>query len=207
MHVFLNRRPIIIIGKMGSGKSSVLTELFSTYSTKNLKYERIITYTTRSKRIGESKEEYHFIDDGTFDRMVQNGDFAEYYTTEKNGHPIKYGSALEDYQIENRTIPGNIETIKTIILTPGGLKNILHVLGIDNCTVIYLRCKDETLRSRLAKRNTESEDEINARLKTEESDFNKIEQYTNLTIDCDNLTVSQIANMIDRYVHCNLSEF
>lgn len=203
--VNINSRPIIIIGKMGVGKSTVLDILRNTYSTRNLHYERITTYTTRNARSGEPKDAYHFISNDEFDKLTSAGEFAESYETVKDGKRIQYGSKLEDYENVNNTFPYTEGIcIKTIILDPSGLKKVLKILKPSNCTVIYLKAKDDVLIERCMKRGSENKYEILERLSKENESFNSIEACCDLVINCDHSTADEVANMIDRYVHYDL---
>lgn len=199
----INSKPIIIIGKMGVGKSTVLEILGSTYSTRSLQYERIITYTTRERRFGESPDAYHFISNEDFDDIAEIGQFAEYYETKLWGDRVQYGSMIQDY-IPDTCREQDETCIKVIILDPSGMKKVLKILKPSNCTVVYLKAKDETLIERCEKRGTESEQEILSRLLEEDATFSGIEAYCDLVINCDHSNANEVANVIDRYVHYDL---
>lgn len=196
----INTRPIIIIGKMGVGKSTVLDILEQTYSTKSLQYKKITTYTSRERRYGEPETAYHFISNDEFDEMAESGELAEYYETELWGDRVQYGSKIDDYKIEESE-EGAI--IKVIILNPSGMKRVSKILSF-NCSIIYLKAKEETLVERCIKRGTESKDEIDERLADEAKEFEGIEAYCDLVVNCDHSDANQVANIIDRYVHYDL---
>lgn len=54
---------IVLVGKTGSGKSSICDWL-----TENLRYDKLRSYTTRPKREGET-DEYHFITEQQYDAL------------------------------------------------------------------------------------------------------------------------------------------
>ena len=78
---------LIIVGESGSGKTSVQKEL------EKMGVAKVITYTTRPKRLGEKDGvDYHFVDEARFQRMVEERQFAEYAVY--NG--FRYGTAIAD---------------------------------------------------------------------------------------------------------------
>ena len=200
--VSINFRPIIIVGKMGSGKTSVVDVLTSIYSTSSLRYERIVTYTTRLRRTSENEESYHFVTNDKFEEMKADGKFAEWYETEKDGVLIQYGSAIEDYT----GFQSNEQQacIKLLVLNPEGTKKAIKKLRPGNCTVVYLKAKDETLIKHCLERGTERKEQIIERLEREAKEFGNFEKIADLTINCDSIGIDVIANIIDRYVHYDL---
>lgn len=190
------RNPIILVGKMGSGKTTVANTLVDVYSTSDLKYERIVTYTTRNKRNGETDKDYHFISDEDFERMKDH--FAEVSYSDKGEKTVAYGSLAEDYRPEEGTV-------KIIILNPEGMMNVLKSIGMQNATVIYLHDFETTLKERLLKRGTETEEEIDARLQKEREDFKEVDAYRSLRITVGKHPAGWVANIIDQYVRGTLN--
>lgn len=217
MFVDINSRPIILVGKMGSGKNSVANCLLRDFSDDSCKYTRIKTYTTRGQRDGEEPDAYHFVTNEEFDEMKANGEFAESYETKKlcpvfalgqggevakHYERVQYGSLKKDYVSKN--VLGEPKEVKIIILDPDGAKKTVKILGVRNCNVIYLKVAEEVLEERCLSRRTEDIEEINRRLRDEREKFDKFEHYTDLTINCDNTDVTGVAQIINRYVHYDL---
>lgn len=197
-------KPIIIVGKMGSGKTTVADFLCNVYSTKNLNYEKVVTYTTRKRRYNEPLNAYHFISNDEFDKKIQHGDFIEYVTKQNtDGSIIHYGSTYDDYEAYV-TPDDDVTHIKVAIVDPEGLKTLLRKLGPKNMTVIMLSVHEPILLKRLAERGTETEEKIRSRLADEKDAFRKISCYSDFTINCDHTPVEQVSNLIDQYVHGNL---
>lgn len=118
---------IVIVGESASGKTTLAKEYED-----QLDFKRIITYTTRAKRQNEKDgADYHYISDEEFERLNNDGFFAE--TAEYNGW--KYGSAKKDYTDDT-----------VAVLTPRGLRSVKRN-GVQ-CTSIYL---DVPRRDRLDK--------------------------------------------------------
>lgn len=202
----INRRPIVLIGKMGSGKSTVAGILENRYSTKTVRYSKLVTYTTRKMREGESPDAYHFITNAEFDKLEAEGIFAESYSTKKNGERVQYGSACEDYD-QTAGWPESYfsaPVVKIAVLTPSGMRQVAKKVGSNAISVIYLRAKERVLRQRICARGTESEAAANERLEQEALEFSRVERECDLVIDTDNVSADEVANMVDRYVHRNL---
>ena len=192
--------PIIIVGKMGSGKTSVAECLERIYSTSSFDYKRVVTYTTRKPRPGESEADYHFIKNEEFDRLVDGNVINEYHKFQKGEELVQYGSSVDDYPL---TIVDGKPQIKIVILDPEGLHKAIKAFRPRNLSVIFLKVSDETLRKHLELRGDDPE-EVDRRLAEEAESFQNVSQYADLTISCEKTTVDEVANIIDRYVHGNL---
>lgn len=195
-------KSIIIVGKMGVGKTSVANYLCRVYSTHSMKYERVITYTTRAKRPDEPLNAYHFVSNEEFDAMKDNEEFVETSERSVGDNLVQYGSRIEDYAPSYDT-DGHL-ILKVIILDPRGMKEALKLIGPGNLTVIYLKADEKVLRERLAARGTDSQDVINARLLEEAESFKDVSCRADLTINCNTTGISAVANIIDQYLHGSL---
>lgn len=185
-------RPIILIGKSGSGKTTV-----TNYLVDNFNYHQITTYTSRPRRECEPVDAYHFISNEKFNELKDSSFFAEYYEKMLNdGEAIQYGSAKSDYE--------NLDSQNIIILTPDGMRNAIKSIGVMNVSVIYLKASDNVLRERLNYRNSESEIDYESRLAQERLDFDGVEPECDFVINCNNLSIETIANLIHDYCFDNL---
>lgn len=95
---------IVLVGKTGSGKSSICDWL-----TENLRYDKLRSYTTRPKREGET-DEYHFITEQQYDAL----DLV--LKTEINGY--RYGVMRNDLSNAN---------FKILIVDPSGVKELARI--------------------------------------------------------------------------------
>lgn len=96
---------IVLLGESGSGKSTIKKELVHKYH-----FNGIVTYTTRKPRENEvDGVDYHFISDGSFIKLMNQGFFAD--SSRYNGW--SYGTAKKDCDDDS-----------VIILTPCGLRNL-----------------------------------------------------------------------------------
>lgn len=141
---------IIIAAPSGTGKTSLVAALAETLD--NLKIS--ISYTTRAQRPGEVHDEnYHFIDEAQFKKMIDEHAFLEYATVYGN----HYGTAREwvlprlakgrDVILEidwqgARQIRASFPHAVTIFVVPPSLKSLedrLRQRGQDNESVIAER--------------------------------------------------------------------
>ena len=164
-------KPIVVIcGKTAVGKTTLAMEL----EKRGMK--RVITYTTRPKRPGETDGvDYHFVDQDTFDNMRRRGFFAETADYNASFGYCSYGSAKDDYDGGDAFI----------ILNPYGIKQI-----IDNkidAVVIFLNAPDDVLVGRLRKRG-DDEREIVRRMESDANDFADIMDFCDVRIDVTNDT-------------------
>ena len=98
---------IVLLGASGSGKSTLEHELATHHG-----FEKIISYTTRQPRESEENgKDYYFVDNDTFNEILDRGLFAEHDEYSQNRF---YGTLKSDY------VEGN----KVVVLTPNGLRQL-----------------------------------------------------------------------------------
>ena len=98
---------IVLLGASGSGKSTLEHELATHHG-----FEKIISYTTRQPRESEENgKDYYFVDNDTFNEILDRGLFAEHDEYSQNR---LYGTLKSDY------VEGN----KVVVLTPNGLRQL-----------------------------------------------------------------------------------
>ena len=163
------KKMLIIIGKSGSGKTSVVDELVNNYG-----YTKEVTDTTRPKRPGEVEGvDYNFLSQEKFDENKEAGLYAEDVVYNASFGQVSYGSRKDSYVNTEKSV---------IILNPYGLKQVIQSLGRENVQAIYLRLEDELILSRLAKRG-DNPVEVSRRLETDRFDFSDIEKDCQVVID------------------------
>ena len=159
---------IILVGKSGSGKTSVAKEL------EKWGYDLYITDTTRPKRKGEvNGKDYYFRTQKEFDKLKDSGFYAEAVSYNANFGYCSYGSRKEYYTGNNNN--------KLIILNPYGLKQVNKIKN-KNYKSIYLKVNDDILLERLKYRGDTAK-EIKRRLKADNEDFDGIEKIVDHTIE------------------------
>nr|MBV6630397.1 guanylate kinase [Oceanococcus sp. HetDA_MAG_MS8] len=70
---------LILTAPSGAGKTTLAHRLIERWEQRGRQARFSVSYTTRSPRPGEQDGvDYHFVDDATFENMVQAGDFLEH---------------------------------------------------------------------------------------------------------------------------------
>ncbi|MBR6293537.1 MAG: guanylate kinase [Lachnospiraceae bacterium] len=170
---------IILCGKSGSGKTTIGVEL------EKYGYKKLVTYTTRPMRKGEvNGVDYHFVTEDEFQKLLDNGKFAETASYNAEFGFCRYGSLKEDYGCEGK---------QYVILNPFGLKAV-RKSGIS-ATAIYVYADTHVLTKRLTKRG-DSAGEITRRLAADERDFADIGEYVDFIIE-NNTTPADVAELIE----------
>ena len=171
---------ICLVGKSCSGKDTIAKEL------ENMGYKRIVTYTTRPIRHNEiDGVDYHFVTNGQFLHMVENGEFAEWRDYKTTDGIWYYGSRFADY----------VGKHKVIILTPDGFKN-LNEKGISDLVSFYINVNKSELKRR-SRLRLDDKKESKRRRKADKKDFRGVEKIVDYIIDntnSDPFTVASICN-------------
>lgn len=163
---------IVLLGASGSGKSTIESILSEKYG-----YKKIISYTTRPQRIGETNgKDYHFIDNDTFRETLDRGLFAEY---DEYSQDRFYGTLKSDYKKGNRVV----------VLTPNGLRQLKKVCEDEDVFSVYVdanlgtRVKRYIDRCGVDKFNFDDKNEIAARVERDFSMFLGLEKEVDLVVD------------------------
>ena len=149
---------IVLMGASSSGKSTIENELVNKYG-----YEKIVSHTTRKQRIGEvNGKDYHFIDNETFNEVLERGLFAEFEEYSQNRF---YGTLKSDYASTKD---------KVVVLTPNGFRQLKRNCQGDNIITVLVEANLGTRMKRYIDRcgvdkfNFDDKNEIAARV---ERDF------------------------------------
>ena len=134
---------IVVSAPSGSGKTSVLDLLFA--KRPGLRFS--VSVTTRAPRPGEMDgEDYLFVDDDAFDRLIGEDAFVEW--TEVHGN--RYGTL-------KRTVSEAIADCKDIVLDTDTVGAAGIRAAFPDAVLIFVAPPSPgELRDRLTRRNTES---------------------------------------------------
>lgn len=184
---------IAIVGKAGTGKSSVVKEM------EKLGYKKVVTDTTRPPRKGEVDEvDYHFDSDEMFDELLEEDEFIE--TTSyrvHDGEIWRYG-----------TTKGAIRECgenAVIILNPIGVR-AFRKQGIP-VLVASIESNEMLISLRLSKRG-DFPSEIKRRIEADNKDFADIHQYVDFSVYNDKRTdLTKLAKVIIRLAKEKEQEF
>ena len=183
-------RLIIISAPSGAGKTTVVERVLA--ECPDLK--RSVSYTTRKPRAGEVKgKDYHFVSKRNFLFKRRNKFFLEW--AEVFGE--FYGTAKQaclDWMSKGRDV------ILTIDVQ--GMRKIKARLGkrAPLMTVFMMPPSRAVLRKRLHKRKTDSEAEIEKRLRMSETEMRARREYDHVMV---NRTVAQAAENLKRLLYKN----
>lgn len=140
----------VISGPSGVGKSTIVRGVRG--RVKALAYS--ISHTSRKPREGEvDGVDYHFVERDTFERMIQEGAFAEWAEV----YDAFYGTPLDGLQAQMS------QGLDVILDVDGqGAENIKKRFK-DSILIYVLPPSLEALEERLRRRGTDEEDVIRAR--------------------------------------------
>lgn len=125
---------LVLTGESASGKSTMAAKI----SEKIPSFSRVITYTTRPIRNGESQDvDYHFVSNDTFLDYISNDKFVE-HAKYKDWF---YGTALEPVKGKNQVV----------VLTPAGARAVKKKFP-EQTVVIYLMVDRRSRLIRLLER-------------------------------------------------------
>lgn len=179
----MKKKTLVIIGRMGSGKTSIRDHLVS------LKINPIMEYTDRPMRENEKDGvDYVFLSkEEMLDKINQNEFIccSKYNATFGEVH---YAIRSEDFK-PNSVLATNPDNLK--ILMNSDLKDELYV--------VLIATDKETRRSSLMNRGDDPE-EISLRMESEEKQFGNIEQYLD-DIFCNAGFKYTVADMAERILN------
>jgi len=165
-------RVFVISGPSGAGKSTLINSVLDELDG----FTRSVSVTTRPKREdGSDRYKYRFISEEQFKELIKNEELLEYakFSNYYYGTPKEY--------VQNMIEQG-INVILEIEVQ--GAMQIKE--KIKNSYLIFVLTSDtETLKDRLVKRNTESNEEIEKRLKIAMEEFEYQKYYDCIIVNND----------------------
>lgn len=162
--------PIVLSAPSGAGKTTIRQEAVKALSD----VVASTSFTTRPARPGELEGmDYHFISDDEFDRMVRDGEFAEWAVVHNN----RYGTPARF--LEEKLAEG-FDVILTLDLQ--GAKNLKKRYP-QAVTVFLLPPSFGELRERLLARGTNDSLELEERLKHGQQMISEVSGYDYLIIN------------------------
>lgn len=148
----------IVSAASGTGKTTLVSRLLA--SNGNLRVS--VSHTTRQPRISENDgEHYYFVDVVDFEKLIAQGEFLEHAQVFGN----YYGTSLQEVK---RLQQQGFDVILEIDVQ--GAQQVRRILP-DAVSIFILPPSLSVLSERLHRRNTDSEEVIQSRLKQARSEI------------------------------------
>jgi guanylate kinase len=179
----MNNLSIVISAPSGAGKTTLIARLLKA----DERLEFSVSTTTRPRREGEiDGQSYNFVDMGMFRKMIEGDEFIEW----ANVHGNYYGT-----------------TKKEIDRIQGAGKILIFDVDVQGARLLKEKWKSififivppnrEVLMSRLHKRKTDSESQIQVRLQTALSELTQYYLYDYIVVNDDiEIALNQIKSII-----------
>lgn len=147
---------VAIMGKAGSGKDTLLHEIFK---NQNQNFKEIISCTTRPPREGERDGvNYHFLNDEQFLNQVKHGEMLEYTEFRK----WYYGTSMNNLDVNKINIG---------VFNPSGVGQLAQAKNVE-VLIFEINCSDkERLLRQLNREVSPDVNEIIRRFHTDNEDF------------------------------------
>ncbi|WP_073997733.1 guanylate kinase [Anaerococcus urinomassiliensis] len=180
---------LVVSGPSGVGKGTVLHDLMNTQ--KNLVYS--VSATTRNKRDGEIEGvSYFYKTHEEFKQMIDEDEFLEYAEVHNN----YYGTPKEF--VDRKINEGKIVVLEIDVQGAVNVKK-----NTDNAVFIFLAPPSlSELKNRIVGRGTETEQDINVRMKNARKELEYIKYYDYLVInDHINSAINSVNEIINAEKH------
>jgi guanylate kinase len=167
----------VVAAPSGAGKTSLCKALMARMRERGERpLHWSVSYTTRARRPGERHgRDYFFVDDATFDRMIERDEFAEW----AHVHRRRYGTSkkyLEKSAADGRDLLVEIDT--------QGARQLRKKYG-NACFIFILPPSWPALSRRLKGRGTESAEEVRRRLRRAHQEILEWKRFNYIIINDD----------------------
>lgn len=176
----------VLSAPSGAGKTTVAARVLS--SVPDL--DRSISHTTRPKRPEETDEvDYHFVDERTFKKMIENNEFIEW----ANVHGAMYGTSFKTVE----KVLDKADSDLLLIIDVQGAETLRNK-DITSRSIFLIPPSMEELEKRLAGRGTESPDKLKIRLEAARSEMRQRGKFDHVIVNDDlDATVKEVVAAIN----------
>ena len=161
---------VILSSPSGVGKTTLAKKIAQNYQS----FKISISHTTRLPRSNEVNGiDYHFINNDTFQKLIDDNQFYEYAKIFENF----YGTLKKtvDETIKNNDILFDIDW--------QGTKQLSRFKDLNLIKIFLITKNKEELKKRLIKRNQNTEKDFEKRLKSYETDIDHWKDYDYIIIN------------------------
>ncbi|MDY6934231.1 MAG: guanylate kinase [Spirochaetota bacterium] len=163
-------KAIVISAPSGTGKTTLIKGLVS----EDDRFAFVVSTTTRPKRASEiDGNSYYFVSVDEFSKMIDDDEFVEWAIVHEN----YYGTTKKDLDRINSL--GKIPLFDVDVQGARQLKEKLR----EHISIFILPPSIEAIRERLMDRGTDSEEEINKRLKNIRNELREIHNYEYIIVN------------------------
>ncbi|MGP1515589.1 MAG: guanylate kinase [Bacteroidales bacterium] len=181
----------IVSAPSGSGKTTILKKVFDKYPTD---FGFSVSATTRMPRDGEKDGvDYYFLTIKEFNERIQNDDFLEY---EQVYEGLFYGT------LKSEIVRINALSKKVVfdVDVKGGV-NIKNILGDEVLSIFIMPPNREVLEKRLIRRNTETRESLQRRLRRAEMEISYSKYFDKIIINDDlDKAVEDFISVVKQYI-------
>ncbi len=177
-------------GASGSGKSSIMQALVKMMPDK---LRLIHRYTTRKRRPSDAEEEYIFISQDEYKKMVTGGRFIEH---REYLFGMSYGTVIDEVR---SIIDSGQNAIGIINLGNGRIVKE----RLPEAVTIFLEVPAEMIERRLRKRGTHTQEQIQERVGNARKAMNYASHYDHIVKNLDgklNEAINQVKEIIASYI-------
>lgn len=176
---------LVLVGPAGVGKGSLVSKMLATQSDLRLS----VSATTREPRPGEvDGVHYHFVSKEQFQEMIHNGEFLEWAEVHGNAY---YGTPRKE--LDRAVADGKHLVLEIDLQGARQIRGKVH----DAISVFILPPSREELERRLRGRGTETEAQIQTRLKTAQDELAAASEFDYQIINEDlDQTASEIVELL-----------
>ena len=183
---------IILSGPSGVGKGTIRKEIMSKYPNLDLHYS--ISMTTRPPRkLEQDGKDYFFVDEATFNKNVEEGNFLEHasFVGNQYGTPKDY---VEKLRNEGKNVLLEIEV--------QGAKQVLAKMqGDDIISIFLIPPSFHDLTKRILKRKSETPEIMRARLQKAAKELGERSNYKYIVLnDVVTKAAEEIENIIEKEI-------
>jgi guanylate kinase len=175
----------VVSGPSGAGKTSLTRHICEHLDHINVS----ISHTTRDKRTSEQAgSNYHFVQKATFEKMIENDQMIEYALIYEH----YYGTCKQE--VEKQLNQGNDLILEVDYQGARQIKSQYPT----SVSIFILPPTYETLKNRLIKRQEDSHESIDKRLKCAKNEISHYNEYDYLLINNDfDETVDRLSMVIN----------
>jgi len=186
-----NEKIIAISGPSGTGKTTIVKTLLKYFPV----FAFSISATTRSMRTGETDgKDYYFLTVAGFKKKIENNELLEYQEVYPD---LFYGTLKSD--ISRMWKKSRIPLLDIDVF---GALNVKKEFGEKSLIIFIHPGSIETLKVRLTKRGSESDESFNTRIAKAETELNEAGKFDEIVYNDKNPddAINEVAQIVKEFI-------